>query len=442
MKDIKVKIAQGWVEGTEEENCVVFKGIPYAKPPVGNLRFKRPQRVENWEGVLKATHFGNRCAQEDLEDSFYHKEFYEDEGYKTSISEDGLYLNIWAPKTDNNTLLPVAFYIHGGAFMGGCGHEIEFRTDAFAKNGVILVTINYRLGIFGFLSHPWLQKEDAFACGNYGLLDQIAALDWVRENIEAFGGDKNNITIFGQSAGCMSVQALLAVECARGKFSKAILQSGAGYPTVIQKEMVFEDCLALGEKAADAAGASTLEELRNVSVDVLYDVQKKVIGLNMEAGKGLPFAPVANGMIRTQTYNELIENGLLTDVPMMIGSNKNDITVTPEEAEQCRSSLQDGCRRWALQMEKNECSPVFVYYFKRDLPGDNAGAFHSAELWYVFGTLSQCWRPMESGDYQLSEEMNQYWCNFMKNGNPNGDSVKKWTKYTKDNPFEMIFDIN
>ena len=172
--------------------------------------------------------------------SLYGKEFYTDTVFATPVSEDGLYLNIWVPDRECTAPLAVAVYIHGGGFMGGCGHEVEFRTNAYAAKDVILVTINYRLGMFGFLAHPWLAEEDDVACGNYGIMDQIAALNWVRENIAAFGGDPDNITIFGQSAGCMSVQTLLSTPYARGKFAKAILQSGAGYPVIIQPEVPLE----------------------------------------------------------------------------------------------------------------------------------------------------------------------------------------------------------
>ncbi len=434
-----VKTRQGFIEGIAEGESIVFKGIPYAQPPVGELRWRRPQPPKPWEGVFRADHFGNRCAQDEHEDSFYHKEFYDEDGYKTPVSEDGLYLNVWVPKKASGTPFPVAFYIHGGAFLGGCGHEVEFRTDAFAKKGVILVTINYRLGIFGFLSHPWLACEDAMVCGNYGLLDQIAALRWVRENIAVFGGDPENITIFGQSAGGMSVQALLSVECARGLFSKAIIQSGAGYPMVIQQELSFEDSLAVGQFSQKVAKVSSLEELRALSTEELYQLQGKAIGMSMAAGKGLPFTPVANSVIRQKSYDELIACGEIADVPMIIGSNKNDITVTPEEAKSKRSVFRERCLQWAFAMEDSGHAPVYVYFFEHDLPGDNAGAFHSAELWYVFGTLGRCWRPMAPKDYEISERMVSYWTNFMKNASPNSQTIDFWPVCTKKNDFEMKF---
>ena len=200
-----VTTRKGKIKGCAENGCLVFKGIPYAKPPVGELRWRAPQETESWEGTYEAVRFSDKAVQGDQNVGFYGKEFYADPAYDVGISEDCLYLNIWAPEEavgeDAKAGLPVAFWIHGGAFMSGYGSEQEFDGAAYAKRGVILVTINYRLNIYGFLAHPWLSKEsDKGVSGNYGILDQIAALKWVFENIEAFGGEPGNITIFGQSS--------------------------------------------------------------------------------------------------------------------------------------------------------------------------------------------------------------------------------------------------
>ncbi len=443
MKAQTVRTKYGLLEGVREDGCIVFKGVPYAAPPVGKLRWRAPQPPKAWEGTFKADHYGNRFAQEYKMDatSLYGKEFYTDTVFATPVSEDGLYLNIWMPDRECTAPLAVAVYIHGGGFMGGCGHEVEFRTNAYAAKDVILVTINYRLGMFGFLAHPWLAEEDDVACGNYGIMDQIAALNWVRENIAAFGGDPDNITIFGQSAGCMSVQTLLSTPYARGKFAKAILQSGAGYPVIIQPEVPLEDAFERGKKAAGLLGASCLDMLRAVPAERIYEVQGKLMMESMMAGKGLPFSPVLNGTFRTAPYDELTRQGLTADVPTMIGSTKNDITVSISEAKAGRSRFQDCCRDWALEMEKTGHQPSYVYFFTRDLPGDEAGAFHSAELWYMFGTLKNCWRPMTKADEVLSERMVSYWTNFMKHSDPNGPGLPLWPPCTKEEPFEMILNI-
>lgn len=449
MKEQTVMTKQGMLEGVREDGCIVFKGVPYAEPPVGELRWKAPKPLKPWQGVLKADHFGNRQAQTDRQDpaSFYGKEFYQDTVYATPVSEDGLYLNIWVPEdareknAGEDSLLPVAFYIHGGGFLGGCGHEVEFRTNAYARQGVILVTINYRLGIWGFFAHPWLAAEDEAACGNYGIMDQLAALKWVRENISAFGGDPENITIFGQSAGCISTQTLISSPYAKGLFARAILQSGAGYPILLQKDVTLEDAFELGERIVKKAKADSVEALRALPEEILCDIQTKLIVENMSAGKGLPFWPVMNGKFRTGTFDELTRTGQIADVPIMIGSTKDDITVTPDEAKNKNSHLRQSCKDFALETDKNSHKPCYVYYFQRDLPGDEAGAFHSAELWYMFGTLGQCWRPMTFGDFALSDQMVRYWTNFMKNGDPNGAGLEKWRPCRVDDPFEMIFDV-
>lgn len=443
MTDTIAKTKYGEIQGVREDGCIIFKGVPYAKPPVGELRWRAPQKPDCFDGVFKADTWPNRSAQMDRMDdtSIYKKEFYEDEVYATPASEDSLYLNLWVPEQAYDHPLPVAFFIHGGAFMGGTGHELEFRTNAYAKKDVILVTINYRLGVLGFLAHPDLTAEDAAACGNYGIMDQIAALDWVQENIAAFGGDPANVTIFGQSAGCMSVQTLLSTEYAKGKFAKAILQSGAGYPVTIQRDIPLELGYEFGEKVMAQAGMTTVAQLRTVPVERLYEIQGSLMMEMMMSGQGLAFTPVRNGKFRAQTFDDLTRQGLTTNVPTMIGSTKNDITVTPEESAQGYSQFQKNCVGWALEMEAVGHHPSYVYYFTRDLPGDDAGAFHSSELWYMFGTLGQCWRPMTEGDHTLSEHMVSYWTNFMKNGDPNGAGLPQWKPCTKADPFEMILDV-
>lgn len=435
-----VQTACGTLEGVREEGCIVFKGVPYAKAPVGDLRWRAPVPIEPWEGIRKADAFGNRCAQiERVDDtSLYKKEFYEDEVYATPISEDGLYLNLWVPEGSFDELLPVAFYIHGGAFMGGTGHEVEFRTGAYGKKGVILVTINYRLGLLGFLAHPWLADEDPVACGNYGILDQIAALKWVQENIRAFGGDPLNVTIFGQSAGCISVHTLLSSDYAKGLFCGAIMQSGAGYPNIMEPEVTLERAFPYGALVASEAGADSLGALRQVPAEKLYEIQGKITMETMMSGKGLIFMPVQNGAFRKASLDAILEQGENIQVPVMIGTTRRDIRVSDEEYTAGYSRLQKHCVGWAAEREKHSGKPTYVYHFTHPLPGDDAGAFHSSELWYMFGTLGSCWRPMTKEDYDLSEQMVGYWTNFMKKGDPNGEGLPKWRPCTSKDCFEMV----
>ena len=241
-----IQTKQGAVEGglSQDGKTVIFKGLPYAQPPVGDLRFRRPQAHQPWPGVRPCREFGSSCMQADLSaEGFYAKEFYDVP--LPPLSEDCLYLNIWTPESATaDSRLPVLFWIHGGAFLHGSGSEKEFDGEGFAKKGVILVTINYRVNAFGFFAHPDLEPEtEEGVSGNYGILDQIFALQWVRENIGAFGGDPEKITIFGQSAGCMSVQAIISSPLAQGMLRGAILQSGGGLRSVHEtatKERAWE----------------------------------------------------------------------------------------------------------------------------------------------------------------------------------------------------------
>lgn len=251
--ELTVTTKQGAVKGfcSEDKQTVVFRGVPYAQPPVGDLRFRRPQEHEPWEGVRDCTRFSAVCPQADLRGmDLYGKEFYD--GEEVVMNEDCLYLNIWTPAgSTEKSGLPVLFWIHGGAFMHGHGSEKEFDGEGFAKKGVILVTINYRVNAFGFFAHPDLEAENAErVSGNYGILDQIFALRWVRENIAAFGGDPEKITIFGQSAGCMSVQTIISSPLSAGMVRGAVLQSGGGIRALHEtpkKEQLWETSKKLME---------------------------------------------------------------------------------------------------------------------------------------------------------------------------------------------------
>lgn len=442
-----VTTRKGKIRGCAENGCLVFKGIPYAKPPVGELRWRAPQETESWEGTYEAVRFSDKAVQGDQNVGFYGKEFYADPAYDVGISEDCLYLNIWAPeeavREDAKAGLPVAFWIHGGAFMSGYGSEQEFDGAAYAKRGVILVTINYRLNVYGFLAHLWLSREsDNGVSGNYGILDQIAALKWVFENIEAFGGDPGNITIFGQSAGAMSVQTLLSSELTGNMIAKAILQSGGSYGNGIHRDMPLQEAEECGKRFAGLAGAKDLDELRAMSTEEL----EKPFGQMMEeaftSGKGLFLVPNIDDYVLKQGYNHTIEERKLKHIPYLIGSTKNDIMVTKEQLEAGeKGTLYEGCMAFSHKMEQLWNEPSYVYYFSRQMPGDEEGAFHSAELWYVFGTVKRCWRPLTEADEQLSERMLDYWTNFMKKGDPNGDGLPQWRECSAADPFVMEFDV-
>lgn len=435
----RVEIKQGILEGVRMDGYDVFWGIPYAKPPVGELRWRAPQEPEAWEGVYHADHYPNRSMQAPHSMEFFDKEFYDDMERETPFSEDGLYLNIWTPAKQAGEKLPVAMWIHGGAFLGGNGHEKEFDGAAYCKRGVILVTINYRLGPLGFLAHPWLTEESRklggpAVSGNYGSLDQIAALKWIRENIEAFGGDPENITVFGQSAGGESTHTLITTPLAKGMISKAIIQSGLG----LTKDRTLAEAERDGEEFAQLAGVHSLEEMRNLSAEQVLAAAGPLIGRGF-AIDSMTFAPNIDGYLLEQGFDEALEQGNVHDIPYMTGSTKQDIRVDLEKLEQGELGIvYECCKRWGEERKKSGHAPAWVYYFTRQLPGDDAGAFHSSELWYMFGTLNRCWRPSTEGDYQLSDRMMDYWTNFMKSGDPNGDGLPQWSAYTEEKDIQIL----
>lgn len=450
-----IKTNYGQLEGTLEDGCVVFRGVPYAKAPQGELRFRKPQEIEPWSGVYKADHFRNKSMQGPTRPGFYKKEFYDHPDFQTDSSEDGLYLNIWAPEEafEGGAKLPVAVYVHGGAFMGGAGSNLPFVCHNLVKKGVIIVTINYRLGVFGFLCHPILAIEgENKAGGNYGLWDQLFALKWVKENITAFGGDEKNITAFGQSAGAMSLQVLALSEKTKGYVDKMILQSGGGYKNplgaykpigvaVQTAEDVFE---ALGFereywKRSERAKEEILARLRSISAEELLAAADTAIGKSFARNEGLPFVPVVDRELLTDDGNLLVEAHKFLDIPYILGANGDDLTTEETKKRTPENNLMHiGNVAYAKYVNEQQ-GRAYVYYFDRKLPGDDAGAFHSGELWYVFGSLKYAWRPWKPADYNLSEEMMDCWTNFMKTGNPNSAGDDSWKPCTENEPAYKVF---
>ena len=419
-------VTGGQIQGVESANqeVIVYKGVPFAAPPVGELRWQEPQPVEAWDGVLTADTFSAICPQPgNPPGTFYGDEFYW-EG-NPEESEDCLYLNIWAPaKTVGKTdaTLPVAMWVHGGAFMNGYGHEVTMDGDAWAERGVILVTINYRLGRFGFMSHPLLSEEQGGKSGNYGMLDQVAALRWISENIAQFGGDPDNITIFGQSAGAMSIKDLVTSPLSKDMVAKAIIQSGGGVSNFPGREpapqSVYDE---QGKKFMDANGWFTLEEMRAASWEEIKNA----------ASDGGRFSPHPDGYFMDEDFNTAALGGRIADIPYMIGCTADDMGGLGG------NSISYFCE---LRSEQSD-QPAYQYYFKRNPPGDDddpekdPGAFHSAELWYMFGTLDNSWRPFTEADRVLSNEMLDAWTSFCRDGNPG------WDEYTKANPVIKEFDV-
>jgi len=392
----------GEIKGTASDGVIDFRGIRYATCK----RWCYPETVKEWEGIYDATSYG-KCSyqprafyneEENPGKVFYYNEFRKGEVY--TYDEDCLFLNIRTPEyATPESKLPVLVYIHGGGFTGGCGHEKHFDGPVWAEKGVISVTVNYRLGPMGFLCLPE-RKQESGHTGNYGLYDQIAAIEWVRANISAFGGDADQITIMGQSAGAMSVQHLCQSDYTDGLFRAAVMSSGVGMGSFMtgtpEKKYDF------WKEVMKNTGAKTLEEFREVSPEVLFREWKRVKGSAMSC------TPVRDGIL-------IKDKPQVKNIPYMVGSTSHDM------APAVLYLLTKG---WA---KKNG---AYLWMFERMLPGDDKGAWHSSDLWYWFGTLKNCWRPMEKHDYALSDHMSSYLCNFVKNGRPDGDGLPLWEKFT------------
>ena len=402
---------QGEVRGVPREGCTVFYGVPYAAPPVGALRFSPPEPPAAYQDVFEANGGPVACCQTRWKaGDFYYKEFYGDKATEPVLAEDCLKLDIWTPAQSAGAKLPVAVWIHGGAFASGFNREIEFSGEEYCKRGIVFVSINYRVGPLGFLAHKELSaRSKSGTSGNYGILDQIAALQWIKANIAAFGGDPECVTLFGQSAGAMSVQALCSSPLARGLFSRAILQSGGGYRLDMARCVPREEAEAAGAEFVKFLGASSLDAVMEMDALELSLRGHDFFG---NRGRILPFCPKIDGWVLPSSFDEIIDKGDIAAVPYMIGSNDNDFGAKGDDPR----PLHDAALQFAKKLKNKPASPVYVYYFKRQLPGDDAGAFHSAELWYMFGTLGRCWRPMTEADRDLSRRMLDCWAAFIKGG--------------------------
>lgn len=448
-----VKTKYGELQGVALTGYTVFKGVPYAKPPVEELRWKRPQEPDHWEGVRICDHFANITPQsfptpDTPWGGLYYKEFYSDPEFLPPINEDCLYLNIWTPAEKGDEKLPVAFWIHGGGFGGGFNSEIEFDGEEYCKRGVILVTVEYRCGVFGFLAHPWLSAEDEKGIsGNYGIYDQIAALDWVYENIAGFGGDPENITVFGQSAGCMSTQVLVSSPLTGNKISKAILQSGVETTYGFLATPSLEEEEEFGRQVVELTGAKSIEELRSMTMEPLMEAKDRFDGEMMRrimsgeksgAEGSLMIVPNVDGYLLEKSVKTVFAEGSMKKIPYIAGCVTDDLGRTDEDREKNEPGvLMESCKKWCGRQAELSNPPAYCYFFDHSLPGENGPdvAFHSAELWYTFGTLGRCWRPMEERDYEVSRQMLDAWTNFMKTGDPNGEGVPAWKPCTEEDPY-------
>ncbi|BAU54418.1 carboxylesterase/lipase family protein [Mucilaginibacter gotjawali] len=478
----QVTISNGQLTGIYNPSTGInsYKGIPYALPPVGNLRWKEPQPPANWNGVLKADHFSHMPMQ---------KHIFSDMIFRAdTMSEDCLYLNVWAPATPSETKRPVLVYFYGGGFVAGDGSESRYDGESLAQKGIVTVTISYRLGIFGFFAHPELTKESPHnASGNYGLLDQHAALLWVKANIAAFGGDPEKVTIAGESAGSFSVCAQVLSPLSKGLFSGAIGESGG-----FGKMSTLTNGESSGAAFAKTAGAGSLAELRALTASQLLDLASKPGAWR--------FPNLIDGYFFTKQPIETLEAGEEMHVPVMVGWNSAEVPYqaftggdmpTPENyAKKIKErygadstmvlklfpgNTQDeviksatalasdnfivyGTWKWADMQAKTSGKPVYRYIFScprppevgkttentGKLPAPMVGASHASEIEFALGNLSSnktyAWTP---DDYKVSATMEEYFANFIKTGNPNGKIVPKWKPNSKGSPvYYMNIDVN
>ena len=449
------------------EDIRVYRGIPFAAPPVGDLRWRPPQPVESWDGVRDATVAAPACVQARLPaevSSFY------DAGVD-EISEDCLYLNVWTGAAPDDRA-PVMVWIHGGGLAIGHGAEIAYDGTALAERGVVLVTINYRLATLGYLAHPLLSAESEHrASGNYGTLDQVAALDWVQRNIAAFGGDPGRVTIFGESAGSWSVNQMMATPRARGLFHGAIGESGGGFGSSGQAYPKAE-MEASGERLVAALLGPdvepSLEAMRSASADDVLGVAPELVRSQA----------TADGWVFPDTIYNIFTAGDQHDVPVIIGSNAHEGSMfvqspatladyrdsvssqygefadgflstypaeTVEEAHHSQVAISTDVtfgwemRTWARMME-TVSSPAYLYFFSRVPPAadaDQYGAYHTAEIPYVFDNFGVSTSPHANRDYddidrELSNTLASYWVNFAATGNPNGAGLPEWPVFDRD----------
>ncbi len=423
-------IEGGQIQGiqTPTEGIVAYKGIPFAAPPVGELRWKQPQPVLSWEGVKVADAYGNAASQLTWDpESFYGKEW--QASGSVPFSEDCLYLNVWTPAAGKlDEKLPVAMWIHGGGYREGFAFEPEMDGgEDWASRGVILVTVTYRLGVMGFFSHPLLSEESPNGVsGNYGLMDQAAALKWINKNIAQFGGDPNNITIFGQSAGAGSVQSLCASPQSKNLISKAISMSGGGLGG--RPGTPLDTAQIANKKMMDFFEKTTLDDMRKLSFDELIELSQKYADTTKTR---VGWSPVIDGYFLNNTFSDEALANNIPDIPYMIGFTSNDL-----------ADMTKPVNDFAALRAEQSVKPAYAYLFQRQLPGDESGAFHSSDLWYIFHSLKHSWRPFTAGDEALSNQMVDYWTNFAKYGDPNGKEGGVWKPYTKENPEFMLFDVN
>lgn len=468
-----VKTLDGLVEGTVEDGIDVYRGIPFAAPPVGNLRWRAPQPVKKWPAVRAANEFAASCMQPTRASTLT--------ASALTVSEDCLYLNVWSPAKSADAKLPVMVWIYGGGFMAGSTAIPLYSGEQLAKKGVVVVSVAYRVGPMGFFAHPALSAEsEHHVSGNYGLLDQIAGLRWVQQNIAAFGGDPRRVTIFGESAGAISVSMLAVSPLAKGLFSGAISESGGSFGPPRSPGEPGENVQPLAAAEQDGVAYATKMEARSASD--LRKLSAEAVASGAGAALGLSW-PVLDGWVIPDDQYKRYAAGQYNDTPILIGTNSDEGALFPMPPT--RDAYVEGVRRrygpfadailkhyppaeqgwlqssrdlmrdvgfgwhtwvWARLQSKAGKSKVFYYYFDHAPPRTEdsrfkhaAGAVHAEEMVYVFQHLDQQPLPWTAEDRAISEAMATYWTNFAKHGDPNGEGVPQWPAYSEASGAVMHF---
>ncbi len=484
----QVKLPNGILEGIPggDPRITVFKGVPYAKPPVGDLRWRSPQKYDEiWPGVRRADHFPPMCYQTlpgSDPDEFWTKEL-NPTATEYCMSEDCLYLNIWSPARTVRDNLPVYLWIHGGGMQAGYSYEMEFDGESMAREGLIMITVGYRVNIFGWMAHPELSAEDPGAPrGNYCLQDLIFSLKWIRDNIAAFGGDPDRVTIGGQSGGAGAVISLLSSPLAEGLFSGAISQSGGGLRAFGYGNdcTPIEDAEQTGIEILQLLGVNTIEEARKIPAGKVYEAYKKT------GGGFSRWSPRVDGVLLPESTLDCMINNRHHKVPYLLGNTRGEGPGTPaggflpesyedfqkmterifgehtgdfirafhidsfEDAlSVCRSDAFNtryiSARAYLMAEANHSRTKDYCYEFNHDIPGDDhPGSYHGSDLWFTFNSLGRCWRPFTGKHYDLARAVVGYWANFIKTGDPNGcdrfgNPLPGWQPWRSDAPFVMEF---
>lgn len=492
----EVETKYGKVRGlpAADPRITSFKGIPFAQPPIGKNRWRAPQPCSSWSGVKDCFEFGPLSVQDrpGLGTDVYCKEWHVDS--QVVISEDNLYLNVWTPAKTGDEKFPVLVWFFGGGFQWGYTSEMEFDGERLARRGIVVVSVNYRLNVFGFLAHSEITKEAPEAPGNFGLLDQHEGLKWVHENIAAFGGDPANVTVAGQSAGGGSVMHQITSKKNQGLIHKAVVMSGMITDPFLKEKlgigfpMSLDDAQKWGQEFFDFMGVKSLDEARSLDTDFVFNKYNQFVANHPR------MFTILDGQFSDEPPALSLLNGNCLDIPIMSGNTEDEFLnyiAASDEADlekQAKDLFGDDAQKFLsfpsskvvtgkaqnsmfgkpVNENDNKYSELsgieltvkkvfearkatgsknnFYYYrFAPDIPGpDNPGTFHSVDLWFFFETLAKCWRPFVGRHYDLSRQMCNYWANFIKTGNPNGidadgTPLPEWKAYEASTNAEMVF---